>query len=322
MSKTLCSAFWVHTNIRPDNRIFPCCRYKTSVAKFTGNVDAILHTEEYVKLRNDSLEGVYNPNCEKCYYEESQGKESLRERFNKEYATDTVELKYLEIGFDNICNLACDGCWEEWSSTWANIKNPNGKKINILTTEEFVNLPSTIDKVLFLGGEPLMTNRHIRFLETLPTPETVSVIYYTNGTFMFNDTEIELLNKFKQVTINVSIDAVGELNDRVRKGSHWADILKFLNQLQSTKFTVIINSVVHVNTWQGIRDLANFIRENNYNWATNVLTYPANLDIINLLPEEKAQFAELLADIDVPNKEYLLKHINNEPRQIQQPIKL
>ena len=309
MSK--CAAFWVHTNIRPDNRIFPCCRFKTPVTTFTGDVNAILHTPEYIKLREASLAGVRLAGCEKCYYEESQGQESLRERFNKEYTTDTVELKYLEIGFDNICNLACDGCWEEWSSTWANIKNPDTKKINILTTEEFTNLPDTIDKVLFLGGEPLMTNRHIKFLERLPHPNSVSVIYYTNGTFLFTDSEINLLSKFKQVKIYVSIDGVKELNEKVRTGSSWADILKFLEQLKHTTFDITVNSVIHANNWHGFKDLAKFINDNGYKWNTNILTYPQKLDIINLMPNEKAAFEDILNNIDIPNKTYILKHLTH-----------
>jgi sulfatase maturation enzyme AslB (radical SAM superfamily) len=304
-----CAAFWNHTNIRPDNRIFPCCRFKTPVATFTGDVTAVLHTSEYIKLREDSSNGVRITGCEKCYYEESQGKESLRQRFNKEYTTDTVQLKYLEIGFDNICNLACDGCWEEWSSTWANIKSPTTKKLNVLTTEEFFNIPNTVDKVLFLGGEPLMTSKHIRFLKTLPTPETVSVIYYTNGTFLFSREEIEFLQKFKAVKIFVSIDAVGELNDRVRKGSNWVDILKFLDQLKTTGFDMTINSVVHLNNWHGFKDLAEFIKHNGYDWNTNVLTYPQKLDIIHLMPDEKTTFTEMLTDIDIPNRDFILKHL-------------
>jgi hypothetical protein len=75
MNNTLCSAFWNHTNIRSGDRVFPCCRFKQPVQSFNGNVDDILHSVEYHKLRQESLNGVLNPNCEKCYYEEKNGKE-------------------------------------------------------------------------------------------------------------------------------------------------------------------------------------------------------------------------------------------------------
>jgi sulfatase maturation enzyme AslB (radical SAM superfamily) len=312
MNKTLCSAFWNHTNIRGGDRVFPCCRFKQPIQTFDGNVAAVLHSAEYDRLRQDSITGVYNPNCEKCYYEEQNGKESLRERFNKEYTIDQVELKYLEIGFDNICNLACDGCWEEWSSTWANIKSPSTKKINILTTKEFINIPDTLNKVLFLGGEPLMTSRHNRFLKKLNSPEAISVIYYTNGTFLFSDDDLELLNKFKHVVVYVSIDGIGELNDSVRKGSKWSEILTFLEQLKNTKFEIKINSVIHRNNWMGIKELSDFIKQNNYVWTTNLLTYPTKLDIINLMPREKQEFECMLNEEKIPNADYILKHLCQE----------
>jgi hypothetical protein len=104
-NKTLCSAFWRHTNVRGDNTVFPCCRYKQSVATFTGNVSEILTSSVYDKLRQDSASGVINPNCEKCYHEESIGTTSMRQFFNNKYVTTKVELEFLEIGFDNIVVL-------------------------------------------------------------------------------------------------------------------------------------------------------------------------------------------------------------------------
>lgn len=313
MNPSKCSAFWKHTNIRADNKIFPCCRFKKPIAKFNGDVKNILNLPEYQKLRQMSEKGEYIPECEKCYYEERQGKKSLRQQFNEEYTSDTVKLEFLEIGFDNICNLACDGCWEEFSSKWAEIKNAeNVKKINILSTKNFENVPNTLTKVLFLGGEPLMTNRHNKFLSTLHYPENVSVVYNTNGTFLFKKRDIELLKKFKSVEIIVSIDGVGELNDRVRSGSNWYDILIFLEQLKKINFNFSINTVIHKNNWRGLNDLSRFISENNYKWTINILTYPENLNISNLLNEEKQELLDSINQIDLPNKGYIINHLFHE----------
>lgn len=313
MNSSKCSAFWKHTNIRSGDRIFPCCRFKKPIATFTGNVSEILYLPEYQELRKRSEKNEYISECEKCYYEEKQGKKSLRQQFNEEYSSDIVELQYLEIGFDNICNLACDGCWEEFSSKWAEIKNPlRSNKINVISTKNFESIPNTITKVLFLGGEPLMTNRHNKFLSTLEYPQHISVIYNTNGTFLFKNTDIELLKKFKSIEIIVSIDAVGELNNKVRLGSNWEDILLFLEQLKKLDFNFSINSVLHLNNWYGFADLSKFIRDNNYSWTVNVLTYPKHLDIINLNNEDKNKFLNLINDVSIPNKEYIIKHITQK----------
>jgi len=307
MENTFCSAFWKHTNIRGGNRIFPCCRYKTPVQTFDGNVGEILHSKEYEDLRNNSLSGVENPNCSKCYYEESLGKESLRQQFNQQYSNDSIQLKYLEVGFDNICNLSCDGCWEEWSSSWWVKKNPNKNiKEGILNTEDFIDIPETIEKVVFLGGEPLITNRHRKFLENFSDLNNLTVEYFTNGMFDLCDAEHQLLSKCKSVLFTVSIDGYGELNERVRSGSKWDKVQSFIKNLQYNK---VVHTTIHINNWYGLNDMKMWIDENNYTWTTNVLTYPQHLDIINLEKEDKEKLVSILNSFDIPNKSYIHSHI-------------
>ena len=103
---TRCAAFWKHTNVRSNNEVFPCCRFKYPVQKFDGNLQSILHSSEYESLRKDSETGIKIDGCQKCYYEESIGTYSTRNFFNDNYSTDLVNLEFLEMGFDNICNLA------------------------------------------------------------------------------------------------------------------------------------------------------------------------------------------------------------------------
>jgi sulfatase maturation enzyme AslB (radical SAM superfamily) len=308
MSKTICSAFWKHTNLRGDNRIFPCCRFKEPIATFDGNLQNVLHSAQYENLRQQSLNGESIKGCEKCYYEEDQGRESLRQKFNKEYTIDTVSLEYFEVGFDNICNLACDGCFSEFSSTWAAIENPLlPKKLQIINTVEVTDIPDSISKILFLGGEPLMTNRHRKFLEQVETKDTVEVIYNTNGTFLLDDQTIELLKEFKKVLFIVSIDGYGDLNDKVRKHSDWNDILKFLVQVSELRFEFKIHTTIHLNNWQGLKDLSKWIYQNNYVWTVNILTYPTHLNITNL--ENKEELKMMISEINIPDKNYILNHL-------------
>lgn len=306
----VCSAFWRHANLRGDDRIFPCCRFKTSVGSFAGDLINILDTEEYQKLREQSLEGKPIAGCEKCYHEEQLGKESLRQQFNKEYNRDKVELEYFEVGFDNICNLTCDGCYDEFSSAWAKKNNPKtAKRLLITKTSTIKKVPDTVRKILFLGGEPLMTARHKRFLKLIKNKHLVSVTYNTNGTFKLDNETIELLDEFKKVDFVVSIDGVGALNDRVRSGSRWADILEFIDHIDDLEFDLSVHTTIHVNNWFGLADLQRFVERMKLPWTTNVLTYPKNLDIINLDPESILELKEMLEQTDIPNKEYILNHI-------------
>jgi sulfatase maturation enzyme AslB (radical SAM superfamily) len=307
---TVCSAFWRHANLRGDDRIFPCCRFKTPVGNFAGDLISILSTEEYQKLREQSLAGTPIEGCAKCYHEESMGKESLRQQFNKEYVRDAVKLEYLEIGFDNICNLTCDGCFDEFSSAWAKKNNPAAPLRELITrTSDIKSIPDTIRKILFLGGEPLMTIRHRNLLKLVSDKNKVSVTYNTNGTFLLDDEIIELLNEFKQVHFIVSVDGYGKLNDQVRSGSQWNDVLQFIDYVKQSKFNVSIHTTIHSNNWFGLGELFEFINSNNLSWTTNVLTYPTHLDIMYMNSENKSKLQQLLQKVNVPNKDYILNHI-------------
>jgi sulfatase maturation enzyme AslB (radical SAM superfamily) len=320
---TMCSAFWKHTNIRSGNNIFPCCRFKYPVAKFDGDVDKILHLPVYEKLRHDSANGIPIKGCSKCYQEDAQGKAilpnevkagaSTRQEFNEHYTADSVQLEYLEAGFDNICNLMCVMCSGVYSNKWANIENPDiSPKLNIKDTDEFVNIPDTITHVEFLGGEPLMTNRHKTFLQKLKDRSKVTVVYNTNGTFLLDATTILLLKECKEVFFYVSIDAYGKLNDKVREGSNWEDIEKFITQLNELDFKFQIHSVLHSENWKGFNELEQWINDNNFNWRIMACTYPTELDPVNLKQDDKSLLIDMIKSSNIPNKDYFIEHLTSQ----------
>ena len=289
--------------------MYPCCRYKQPIQTFDGNIGNILHSDEYKSLRENW--SINYPNCAKCMHEEILGKESLRQRFNEEYSTETVELKYLEVGFDNICDLTCDGCWEEWSSAWWAKKNPNlPPKQGITSTEEFVNIPDTVDKVVFLGGEPLMTNRHRKFLESFDTLENLQVEYFTNGMHKLVEEDYQLLSQCKGVHFTLSIDGVGALNEEVRGNSIWSKVVDTLDEIADT-FDHTIHTTIHKNNWQGLPELAEFTKKYS-NWTTNLLTFPKELDIIKLEQCDKDKLEKILDTYDIPNRQYIKAHLKGE----------
>jgi sulfatase maturation enzyme AslB (radical SAM superfamily) len=297
-----CAAFWHHTNIRNDNNVFPCCRFKTPIQKFDGDIVNILDSAEYKALR-----GAEGPiaGCAKCDYEETMGKESLRQQFNKQYDMETVKLEFLEVGLDNICNLTCDGCWGEFSSSWA---KKNNEEIVVRSSTDITELPDTINKMLFLGGEPLMTTRHTRLLKIANRPQ-LDVTYNTNGTFLLDEETILLLNECKHVKFILSVDGYGELNEQVRGGSKWSDIVRFIDQISDLGFELVIHTVLHKNNWQGMSQLADFIKRCHLQWTTNILTYPPHLDVINITDKQKC--IESIESITIPNKQYILAHLRN-----------
>lgn len=308
---TKCAALYSHTNLRGGDRIFPCCRFKSPIQYFDGDVDNILNSYSYRLLRSRMESGEKLPECAKCWHEESLGKQSLRQWFNQNYGTNEIKLRYFEVGFDNICDLTCDGCWEEWSSSWWVKKNPNlPPKQGITSTTELRNIPESIERVVFLGGEPLMTSRHRRFLESFDTLAHLEVEYFTNGMHKLQEADYQLLRKCKRVHFTISIDGYGALNEQVRSGSVWSRVEKTVNEIADT-FDYTVHTTIHKNNWHGLPELAEWTKKHK-KWTTNVLTYPQKLDIINLEQCDKEQLVNILQAYDIPNKSYIEAHLRGE----------
>ena len=310
MPDTVCAAFWKHINVRSDNMVYACCRYKTPVMPFDGDLEKVLHSPAWQQLRQDSRAGVANPNCQKCY-DAVDSSMNLQSEFNHSYSTDSVSLEFLEIGLDNICNLTCVGCSPEFSSAWADQASPDTRRINIRSTAEIESVPDSVRRLLFLGGEPLMTNRHRRFLDLVPRPSQVSVVYNTNGTFLLDHATIDRLSQFSSVKFIVSIDGLADLNTVVRPGSDWQQILCFIQQIRSLGHALEINTVIHSRNYFGIVDLAQFAQHENIPQRVNILTYPAHLDIRYLENTQLTEFAQQLSQCQYTWADTVLRYIKN-----------
>lgn len=307
-----CAAFWKHANIRPGNRVYPCCRFKTPIDVFDGDIDSVLQSQSYEELRQASAAGETISGCEKCYYEESIGHKSLRQEINEKYTSDSVSLEYLEIGIDNLCNMACDGCGSEFSTSWiAKEKKLYGKAENgYLNSKPITSVPESVKKILFLGGEPLLTDKHLRLLEQHSDPGSCVLTYNTNASIIPNQRCLDMWTKFKSVDFIVSIDGYGRINEKVREGSNWNKTIEFLDWCIDNSYDFEINSVIHKNNLFSILDLEEFVKFYTDKWYVNILTFPKHLDINNLDTKILDRFTEQLKKHDIPNSDFLLGHIN------------
>lgn len=76
-------------------------------------------------------------------------------------------------------------------------------------------------------------------------------------------------------------------------------------------FDISVHTTIHKNNWFGLEDLQKFTKRMHLPWTTNVLTFPTELDIIGLTAEDKEEFVTILEATDIPNKEYILEHLQH-----------
>lgn len=240
----------MHMHIEPTGDVQICCasNFKHEHKKSVGNLEKdspekIWNNDLYKTIRKKMLAGEKLPEfCNPCYYRENvNANDSERQRFNKEFADvipltsktkkdgtfNLLNLKYLDIRFNNLCNLKCRTCGPDWSTSWAN-ENGESKVLQYNHAwKKLMPYTQNLEKVYFAGGEPLMTQEHYDFLELLlDKNKNVELLYTSNFTRLSlgNKHVLDYWPNFKLVNAVASIDHVNDYCSYVRSNSDYQRI--------------------------------------------------------------------------------------------------
>lgn len=260
---SFCVLPWIHLYIGTDGNILPCCladhRYPMGNIELQS-IDDIMLSSRYNTLRKDLLSGKRRKECQRCYEKEDLGLPSERIDHNRRWgdvkSTDLrddgsiVEFRprYLDIRLSNLCNLKCRMCSGYFSSAIAQEEvelfgNTSTTKSTLRSQARKSNLTkvldhvSSIEKIYFAGGEPLLATEHYEILDALIRcgNTNLEITYNTNFTTLkYRDRDVlDLWKHFKNVTVGASLDAEHEVAEYVRHGTNWQDIETNLEKLQA-----------------------------------------------------------------------------------------
>jgi hypothetical protein len=192
----------------------PCCLYDDYLP---------YHPSFFNKVRKTFIESdqTYLPGCHKCELKEkTHGLEKTqRHTFNQQIpdGIDT-EIYKLEIVLDTTCNAACIQCGSTQSSLWRNeIAQRDKTYKHIQPTSQIDTKIETIKKNVniqqvknwhFWGGEPLLTDTHMKMLNQIEDLSSVRLAYTTNGSIFPDKDVLELWSKCKEVVIGISTDGI------------------------------------------------------------------------------------------------------------------
>ena len=161
---------------------------------------------------------------------------------------DEMPVSY-DYRISNLCNFKCRMCGEQLSSSWEAEK----KKLDLIdvtqepwlepdTRKQIGNFQKevleeelqravdneTIEEIYWVGGEPLMWERHWTVMQQLVDSghaKNVTVRYNTNlSRTSFNGSHLyDLLPHFKKVNICASIDGAYSVGEYIRDGLNWSE---------------------------------------------------------------------------------------------------
>jgi hypothetical protein len=176
-------------------------------------------------------------------------------------------LTQLEIASSNLCNLACTHCSSTFSSRWTelNVKFGKGLEFHHAGAAKGKQAPnprnlvrqiadqdlSHLEMVRFKGGEPML-NRDVtavlRHLLERGVLQNVSADFVSNGSIV-NKQVLDLLHHARHVTMCVSVDGLGALQEYIRRGpSEIARIETFLDTfsaLERITFTLNVSVMAY-----------------------------------------------------------------------------
>lgn len=335
--------------ISADGRVNVCCHVNNDVSKFQNeknyniketNLKTWWDSDYLNYLRSTFLENKRPDECSYCWKLEDEGLASLRTRSNYEYKAifnndfrnklkliGKDNLYYpedVQVSITNLCNLKCQMCSGTNSSKLLIENNALGfekldQKDYNLEDNHFEDIKKIamhdLKMLKLLGGEPLFNPKVIELLKMLVDSgksKEIKLHVTTNGT-VCNDKIIELLNKFNDKRIMLSIDATEKCNDYVRYPSNWKVIEKNVKRFRTLPNTYMyINTVVQNLNILYLDKLIHFANENKIFLNLDSIIRPSHLDFLNL-PKSLLQ-KSLDRLLDIKNDELI--HTKNIPEII------
>ena len=256
-----------------------------------------------------------------------------------------LELK-LRI-FGNLCNLSCYMCWptnstirindiskmsKETQIDWfrdsgaVDIKKP--KHISKVDADQFARsleqikqISHLISSIKITGGEPLIMDNHYKLLDILVESgdaKHISLNYQTNFTKFARGEKafFKYMKEFDAVSLNISIDSVGEYDEYIRKNGNTKVVDANIKKLKNYS-NVGINISNTVSMLSVLHHVQFINKYSSFPTHFFVLTKPTYLNIKHLPDKIKER---LLKEIDHDNIVNMLKQ-QRDDKEFQKAVK-
>jgi len=244
LPKTFCPAKWdeIFVNLGA-NYVYACCR--SEVVKIVKKEDINTSLNQQ---KTNLLNGIQDPSCNYCWNVENAGHTSLRQKYLKEfdvnqfdqYKNNQVKPKQVEVSLGNECNFQCTYCNPKFSSQWESDVKHKPYKIfsdqhfygidekntnNLQDTIAWLSELKTVEKLQILGGEPLQNKNFTSVVNSINSDE---LGFATNLSFKNTraiDKVLSLADRYKKISMVVSIDSTGKNAEFSRYGMDYTQML-------------------------------------------------------------------------------------------------
>ena len=266
---------------------------------------------DIVQVKKDLLTGIKSTACVKCWTIESRGEKSRRQLENEflDYKLDrdlelikqdcvAIQISPLvyQITTSNLCNQACVSCNSKASTKWAEIEKRMGVVPTQLTELDLKSIDidySTARRISLLGGEPFFDPATFTILENLVKHKNTDcfISIVTNGSIKLSQSKLDLLSKFTDLNICISIDGVGPVFEYMRWPAEWATLLENLKQFQKITKNISISYTISSLNMLYYQQTVDWFNQQKIRYNHNIVTYPNWLSLDSMPVELKQLLA-------------------------------
>lgn len=326
MTTNFCTMPFNSLEISPDGTCKVCCKIQTDIKKsnteyfnvLNDNINDIWHSVDLTLLRKKFLKNERPDECRLCWTEEESNVKSLRQQTaNGIVDLENPKVTYLSLKLSNKCNLACRICSPHLSSLW----QTQFKKLNLdlqpvemfktIDLEKFQGdrllslhaLSTNLTQLLIYGGEPLINDEVIAYLEYLAESnisKNIQLILNTNGT-VYSEKIISIFRKFKSVELFLSIDDIEKRFEYQRWPAKWDKINSNIKNYSELKGNINVEFYPSVSILNILNIEEMLDKLSTYGIAitfNNIIHDPRLLSIRNLPKEFKFKVIERISNID------------------------
>jgi len=258
--ETFCILPYMHALIQTDGKIKLCCNSVEESAPYVYDqpFNGLINNKLHNKVREEMEKGIKPKECSRCYNLENNNIISYRQEQNyvNKDRDVKVELTYLDVRFNNTCNLKCIMCSSNCSSLWVedeqklsqmnshkeyfsnrvNFYDKNKFKWSIENdvVESIKQNSQTLERIHFAGGEPLLSKQHtslLHYLIEMGISNKLTISYNTN-IILIDEEVINLWNKFKTVKVFLSIDGTANILEYIRYPLKYSDIIRVFDLIE------------------------------------------------------------------------------------------
>ena len=328
VKRNFCLAPFTQITYSPTGNYSPCPEIGGRAwSDADANIVEAWNSLDFQSLRKSFNDNEQNTICNRCWGQESTGKQSLRKRlFTTSHLKENI-INFIQEDFKsgpkqinlivgNLCNLRCRICAAGLSVTFNKEGEYYEKKHNLTNTrytspakkaitftaqqiEQLFELSGNLIRLEFYGGEPLLDEPTLDLLEKLIAAgrsKNIVLFYNTNSTVNPSDRQYKIWNQFKSIEFNLSYDDIDSRYTYHRHPAKWKDAILTFNKIKDAAWQIpvqfqIICTISALNVYY-LNDIIIEFKNMKLPYFLNTLSDPDYYDLRYLPIEIKQQLIE------------------------------